>query len=1037
MLNGGAALLRLFLQACLFASLNAEHLPVRIYTTADGLAGNTIDCIVRDSRGYLWFCTREGLSRFDGYKFQKFGAEQGLPPGDGDLIETAGHDYWIATSDGVARFRPTDRNPHFEIYRAAEPNGRFIQALAVDPAGGIWVGTGGGLYHLDPPHPPESSEWQLRLADIGLPTQSRIDAVVEALLVDRAGTLWVGARSGLYRRFPDGRHEGTRGGLPHPEITALAEDHEGRLWAGTGERGVCRIQSDGGLTDRRPEDVCPTTGAWKVGAIHKLYESSDGVLWAGSLGLSSYLSGGGSPVLATYTERNGLPGGGSEILGIAEDLAGNLWAGSDYGAIRIAKGGFRAYSEADGLHSSYIVSIFEARNGELCVMSEKSRVRVVNRFDGHRFYSVQPNLPPVVDDWGWGTGQLTLQARNEEWWIPTGMGVFRFPALPVRQLGRTPPSDVYAKDDSVYALFEDSRGGVWISTQILGGPKGPARANGIARWDPSTGELRRYSDRDGVPSGQLATAFAEDRTGAVWIGLSTGSLLRFADGKVQAMPPPGGQRAWVWALHLDRDGRLWIATSRGVFRIDPEVGAPTLTYTTAAGLASNDVTCITEDLQGRIYLGTNHGVDRISPGVSLRIRHYTTADGLAPGGVLAAFRDRKGVLWFGAREGLSRLVPEPDEDASPPPVFITGLRVRGAAHPVSALGEIDLSGLELPPDQNQVELEFVALGFRAGETLRYQYRLEGRDLDWSPPAEQRTVNYASLAPGSYRWQVRAITADGIAGAPATASFTVLTPIWQRWWVQLPVVILLCALLYATYRRRIERLLELERLRTRIATDLHDDIGSTLSQIAILSEVAHRTPATEEGVEPLSDIACLSRELVDSMSDIVWAIDPEQDRLDDLSHRMRRFASDLFSTNGAQVRFQTPATEPNPLVGAEIRRQVFLIYKESLHNMARHSGCTEVEIRLRLEGLRLELAIADNGKGFDSEQVHGGHGLASMARRAKQMGGSLAVDSAPGRGTVVHLEVPLAPGSLPFWRRFPHKWAGTLSVFRRILKGRAK
>jgi signal transduction histidine kinase len=420
----------------------------------------------------------------------------------------------------------------------------------------------------------------------------------------------------------------------------------------------------------------------------------------------------------------------------------------------------------------------------------------------------------------------------------------------------------------------------------------------------------------------------------------------------------------------------------------------------------------------------------------LRIRHYTTADGLATGGLLAAFRDRNGVLWFGSREGLSRLEPQPEQPASPPPVFISGVRVRGAARPVSALGEIELRGLDLPSDQNQVELEFVALGFRAGETLRYQYRLESRDLDWSRPAEQRTVNYASLEPGTYRWQVRAVTADGIASAPANATFTIQPPILQRWWLRLLLAALACTILYAAYRRRLARLLELERLRTRIAADLHDDIGSTLSQIAILSEVAHRSPSTSGGVEPLSDIADLSRELVDSMSDIVWAIDPEQDRLDDLAHRMRRFASDLFGHNGTQVRFQAPAAEPNPVVGADIRRQVFLIFKESLHNMARHSGCTEVEIRLRLENHSLHLAIADNGKGFDAEQIEGGHGLASMAARARRLGGSLAMDSAPGRGTSLRLEVPLAPRFLPFWRRRPHKWAGRVSAIRLKLKGRA-
>jgi len=216
---------------------------------------------------------------------------------------------------------------------------------------------------------------------------------------------------------------------------------------------------------------------------------------------------------------------------------------------------------------------------------------------------------------------------------------------------------------------------------------------------------------------------------------------------------------------------------------------------------------------------------------------------------------------------------------------------------------------------------------------------------------------------------------------------------------------------------------MERLRTRIATDLHDDIGSTLSQIAILSEVAQRHPPGEDCEQPLVDIAGLSRELVDSMSDIVWAIDPEQDRLDDLTHRMRRFAGDLFSYNGVRVRFQAPGGEKNPRVDADIRRQVFLIFKESLHNSARHSGCSEVDIRLHMGGGWLELALADNGKGFDLARVRCGHGLASMAQRARQLGGELAVETAPGRGAALKLRVPVGRSPVTSWRTFPHKWVG--------------
>jgi ligand-binding sensor domain-containing protein len=247
--------------ACLLFCLGAlgEELPLRIYTTADGLAGNTIDRIVRDSRGYLWFCTREGVSRFDGYQFRNFGADQGLPALDNDLVETPSGNYFVATGDGIALFRPADPNPRFTVFRLAGPLRHPIQALAADPAGGLWVATT-GLYHLDPPNPPATQEWRLRVVDIGLPHQNFDDDSVEALLVDRAGTLWIGTRTGLYRRFPNGQSEGAHGGLPHSDVTALLQDREGQLWAGT-RQGVCRILTDRSFAGRRLQDVCAAVPA--------------------------------------------------------------------------------------------------------------------------------------------------------------------------------------------------------------------------------------------------------------------------------------------------------------------------------------------------------------------------------------------------------------------------------------------------------------------------------------------------------------------------------------------------------------------------------------------------------------------------------------------------------------------------------------------------------------------------------------------------------------------------------------------------------
>jgi signal transduction histidine kinase len=665
---------------------------------------------------------------------------------------------------------------------------------------------------------------------------------------------------------------------------------------------------------------------------------------------------------------------------------------------KISRGGFVTYGKPDGLASRSVQSVFDDQEGKLCAVAERNSVSC---FDGRRFHSVSPSVPSYVKYWGWGAGQLTFQDHTGKWWVPTGQGLFRFPKTATfAQLGRVRPEAVYDARNGlpgdIFRLFEDSRGDVWIATQAAGG-------NGLLmRWERATGMLRN------VATSLLAYAFAEDRAGNVWIGFN-GALARYCRSRLQFFEAPKVIHHYeVRALHLDREGRLWVACRNGVVRVDSADETPQFTtYTTANGLSSNEAQCVTEDLWGRIYVGTGRGVDCFSPRMPLYIRHYTKADGIAVGNGMRAFRDHKGALWFGTPLGLSRLEPQPERPRTPPPILISALRVQGVPRRISPLGETAISGLKLGPNQNQIELEFVGLGFGTGEALRYQYRLEGADTAWSQPTDERRIDYASLSPGSYRFLVRAVASDGLMSAtPATVEFAIAAPVWQRWWMRMLLMIVSGAILYSLYRYRVSRLLEMERLRTRIATDLHDDVGSTLSQIAILSEVASRGARTEEQLEWLSEIADLSRESVDSMSDIVWAIDPEQDRLGDLSRRMRRFASDLLASSGIQIEFHAPGEEQDPEIGADMRRQIFLVFKETLHNTARHSGCTAVEIDFKLANGWLALTVRDNGKGFDMAQRGDGHGLASIEKRAKQLRGQVTVNSVPGRGTIISLLAPL-------------------------------
>jgi two-component sensor histidine kinase/streptogramin lyase len=697
------------------------------------------------------------------------------------------------------------------------------------------------------------------------------------------------------------------------------------------------------------------------------------------------------------------------VQALAEDRDGNLWIGTDNGALKLARNGFTSYTEADGLGEDRVSSLFETRDGNLGVMTIFSSGTPLSWFDGKRFNAIRPRLPQSLTYFGWGWHQLTLQDRAGEWWFPTGQGLVRYPKVDhVSQLAATQPKAIYTTADGfvsndVFRLYEDSRGDIWIATFS------EARG-GITRWERATANFHHYGEADGLPSKTtVAHAFAEDRAGNLWIGFGD-TLARFRDGRFTLLTSKQGLPAGtIYNLYLDHAGRLWIASSAGgLARLD-DTSAEQLrfiTYTTNQGLSSDTINCITEDRFGRLYVGTARGLDRLDPATG-RVKPFTAADGLISGEVLVSFRDRKGDLWFGGKGGLSRLSPQPDPPQLPPPVLITGLRIAGEEQRISALGETEIASVELGPNKNQIQIDFVALGFSPGEGLRYQYKLEGASEDWSQLANQRTVNFANLAPGHYRFLVRAINADGVMSErPASFTFTILPPIWQRWWFIGIVAALIGLVAYGIYRYRVAHFLEIERVRTRIASDLHDDIGSNLTKIAILSEVAQQQFGREGADGPLSSVARISRESLDSMGDIVWAINPRRDTLRELLRRMRGFATDIFTSRNIEFNFRAPGHDLELKLGPDLRRDVFLIFKEAVNNAVRHSGCSKVEIETKLAGASLLLRVSDNGKGFKITDAGEGNGLVSMRRRAESMNGKLEIDSTVGEGTSVTLRAPI-------------------------------
>jgi ligand-binding sensor domain-containing protein/two-component sensor histidine kinase len=1005
---------------CLPALLLAEQLPIKIYTTSNGLVSNKISRIVRDSRGYLWFCTEQGLSRFDGYRFTNYTMDEGLPDNEvNDLLETRSGDYWVATGKGLCRFDPSggasparDRatdareknaKARFVIYRPdGGPRAAAMKTIYEDQSGTLWCGTWQGLYQV------EQTDQQVKfhLVDMGISTDEAKSYVVRSLLEDRKGALWMATDNGLYRLFRDRRveHFSKKHGLLSDKLMGIIEDQEGKLWVGDRSGGLCQLVSEPDVNRHIVARYYASKDGLQCIALNSLFVSSDGRLWVGTdCGVSEFLLQNSRFKQRIKTYLGGESLTDPRVWCLAEDRSGNLWIGSADGAIQILRGGLTTYTEADGLDARVVVSINESKTGELFVHTWSSRQAVFNRLEGQRFTAIKPNLPKAIALTDW---RIELQAREKNWWLITHQEIWTLPQVnDVEELARLRPKPFYRSSIAgPISAFEDRHGNIWISS------RGEKR---LMRWERATSAFISYTEKQGLPSaGDFVWAYAEDREGNLWINFENLGLARYANGRFRVFAAEAGiSMKNLGVVFFDSKGRLWVASAaEGLIRIDNPTAEDLQVsrYTIADGLSSRHVLCLTEDQWGRLYIGTTRGLDRLDPATG-RFQHFTTADGLANNQVNRSFRDRNGALWFGTDTGLSRLIPEPDRPKSPPAIFINRITIPNRDYGVSEIGETTVRGLELDANQNHIQIDFLSLEFDAGEVLQYQYQLAGADTDWQPLTTQRSVNYANLAPGSYHFLVRAVNSEGVFSPnPASLEFMILAPVWQRWWFIALVALCTILAVNAIYRYRLTQRLEVERMRIRIAADLHDDIGANLTKIGILSEVANsRINGAEPFIfEPISSIARISRESVASMSDIVWAINPKKDSLRDLVRHMREFAGEIFANCEIEFDFRAPSSDIYLKLGADARRTVFLIFKEAVNNIVRHADCQKADIELHIEAAHLVLQVSDDGRGFDTQQESEGNGLLSMHRRAVLAGGTLEIVSRRTSGTKITLRLPI-------------------------------
>lgn len=984
------AALVLLASVCCSGMANAEpgsgSYAVAHWEMKDGLPLNKVRAITQTRDGYLWIGTFNGLARFDGVRFKVF-----------DVANTPG------------------------LHNNA------IETLCEDGAGRLWIGDNlGGLSVL--------ADGQFRT--VQLPTNwpgkplLRIAAAVD-------GTVWVMNDEGRVLPLTNGIAGEPLAGLASP--IALAADAEGVAWAAVAGR-LCRLDSTLGAVpvSPRPEVV----KGWEA-----LFPARAGGLWIlddgwlrrwdkgrwvedrgrgewGTILLPAFLEGRSGQILGG-SFKQGLrildPSGSAEVLDestglsqnwaycLCEDREGTLWVGTGNGGLNaLYPRRVTMVNAPDTWHSSAVLSVTPAASGGLWIGTEGAGVfrwregRFENLTDGERVW--QSVINSVLEDragrlWvgTWGAGVRMLAG-----------GAFRESFRPAEARG------------VVLTVFESSSGDIWLGTK-----------GGAGRLHD--GEWTWLEDAPGVARPSVR-CFAEQAGGVIWFGLDGGGVCRWQDGKLTPFRASDGLASdYVRTLLADEDGALWIGTRGGLSRLkDGKLANVTARH----GLPSEVICQILDDGKGHYWMSSFGGLFRVA-----RAELNRCADGelksvnclvcdssgglgtleVSEQGQPAGCRTSDGRLWFATGRGLAMVVPtNVTVNPLPPPVFIEEVLVDGEPLrlPASADGV-----LQVPPGGRRYEFRYTGLSFANPARVGFRHRLAGLETEWVEAGAQRSAFYTPLPPGDYRFQVTARNADGVWNEPGTAlALRVLPQFWQTWWFRVGsrvgalVAVGLTVLVIVRRRARrklavLERQRALERERARIARDIHDDLGTSLTRIAMLSESARDCLARpQQAAVDLEEIRHTARDLTLQMSEIVWAVNPEHDTLDSFASYAGKFAHDLLSAANIRCRLDLPVRLPATPLTSAVRHNLFLAFKEALHNVVRHAAATEVQISLALADRALELTVADNGRGFTVPAGKGpGNGLANLRHRLGEVGGTCQLVSESGRGTTVRLCLQLRAG----------------------------
>jgi len=974
-----------------------------VWQVGEGLEQNPVTAVVQSRDGYLWLGTYTGLLRFDGVRVTVF--DSATTPGllnsrvtslyeDRDGVLWIGHESGELTRLSGGEFRPMGR-AHGWV-------GGTLEAISMDENGDLWLLNDNGLL------------FRPRDGQVLEVPGGRSGSRKASLSREPDGKLWIAA-NGNVTTLDQGqlvpfRFEGTQGTNFFERVVPA---RDGGLWV-MGNGRLRKWREGRWATDLGD---CPC----EQGFVTELLETRSGMLLAGTVRDGLYLlTPGAEPV--HFTRNNGLSH--DWVRSLCEDHEGNIWIGTGGGLDVLRPRKVKMLNPPDDWQGRAVLSFVVRPEGDAWIGTEGAGLY---HFEGDRWTSFT-EASGLANLFVWSV----LETRRHEILVGTWGG-----GLMVKKGERfESPVELSPITAPVVALYEGKQGEVWIGTTA-----------GLHRYE--AGKLTWSAGKEQLALPDVR-AMVESPDGTLWFGMLGGGLGCLREGALKQFRKPDGLSSdFVLALYAEADGTLWIGTSdNGLCRLRQGKFA---TISVGQGLLANIISQIAEDGAGNLWMGSHHGILRASKAdlnrcadgglKTVRCLSYGKAEGLASQKCSGGFqpgvcKTADGRLWFPTSKGLAIIDPGSFRtNTVPPPVVIEELIVEGQPvkfpGPKAAERVADsASVLQIPPGKQRFELRYTALSFAAPDKVRFKYKLEGLESEWVEAGTKRIAQYSYLPPGTYHFRVIACNNDDVWNEQgASLSFRVLPRVWQAWWFRIALAVAAAGAVavptISVMRLRVRRKLEqlerqraLERERARIARDIHDDLGASLTRITLLSqsvrselEDGHRAGAD------LDQIYSTARELTRSMDEIVWAVNPRHDTLDSMVTYLGRFAQHFLNAAGIRCRLDVPLHLPALPLTAEIRHNVFLAFKEALHNVVKHAQATEVHLSLELRPEGFMLVIADNGRGFtwhpgqnpapepgDGQRLAGGYGLTNMQKRLEEIGGCCGWDTAPGEGTRAKLVV---------------------------------